>query len=147
MKPEELLRRRAAERARLRPEYLGWILARYEEIEGVDELKLRKQLDVSPEQWNSLHLCLRPRPKYFLKDVSAIAKDCQVSRDVLAMVVRRVDAVEVLRPTQVDPDEIYVERPERTQANPEGAGSLMAARTRKKRPAERDNEKGGSHGS
>jgi hypothetical protein len=147
MKPEESLRRRAAERARLRPEYLGWLLARYEEIEGVDASKLREQLDASPEQWNSLHLCLRPRPNHFLKDVSAIAKDCQVSRDVLAMVVRRVDAVEALRPTQVEIADTYVERPERTQVNPEGAGSLMAARTRKKRPTKRGNEKGGSHGS
>jgi hypothetical protein len=114
---------RAAARARTRPQYLGWVLARYEELERIREEGLRGRLGVSAEDWPRLQLCLRPRPDSFLRDVTQVAEAFGIDRAALAAVIRRVDAVEIVR-----------EREE-----PGGAGSLLAARTRKQqRPPTQD---------
>ena len=108
---------RAAERARQRPEFLGWVLARYQEIEDLAEDAVRKHLCVAAGNWPGVQLCLRPRADTFLKDVTQVADEFQVNRATLAAVIRRVDAVEMLR----------------TQAQPGRPGTLLAARTRKRK--------------
>ena len=117
MKPEDdvSLMRRAAARARMRPEFLGWVLARYEDLERIREDGLRKQLGVAPADWPRLQLSLRPRAESFLADVTQIAQAFGMDRATLAALIRRVDAVEVVRERE----------------KPGGAGSLLAARTRK----------------
>jgi hypothetical protein len=113
------LLRRAADRARARQEFLGWVLARCEGIEGMAEESVRTQLGVSLPDWLRLQVCLRPRPEAFLQDVTQIAGAFNLDRAALAAVIRRVEAVESVR----------------SRAQPGGAGSLLAARTRKQKPA------------
>ena len=124
MKPDDQagLMRRAAARARTRPEFLGWVLGRYEALERILEDRLRERLGIAPDDWPRLQLCLRPRPDSFLPDVTQIAQAFGMDRAALAALIRRVDAVDVVRGRE----------------EPGGAGSLLAARTRKqqRRPPE-----------
>lgn len=122
MKPDEAARllARAGARARTRPEFLGWVLARYEDLEALPEERNREQLAVSLEDWPRLQLCLRPRAEQFMADVTQIARAFAIDRKALAAIVRHVDAVEAVRA-----------REEAGQP-----GSLMAARTRQPPPPE-----------
>jgi hypothetical protein len=117
---EAAVLRRAAARARTRPEFLARVLAVYQDIEGMTETRLREYLGVSAENWPRLELCLRPRAAAFLKDVTQIAQGFEIDRGVLAAVIRRVDAVEIVQ----------------RRDQPGRAGTLLAARTRtrKRRP-------------
>ena len=105
----------AAERARGRPAFLGSVLADYERLEGLSGEQLRDRLGVGAEHWPQLQLCLRPRAEEFLPDVTQIATEFGLDRAALATIVRRVEAVEVIR----------------TQEEPSEAGNMLAARTRK----------------
>jgi hypothetical protein len=110
---------RAAQRARGRTEFLGWVLAQYENLEALREESLQERLRVAADDWPRLQLCLRPRADTFLSDVTQIAQAFGIDRAALAAIIRRVDAVEVVL----------------RREQPGGAGSLLAARTRKgKRP-------------
>lgn len=110
--------RRAAEHARTRPAFLGWVLACFERVEALSAEGLRERLRVSTEDWPRLQLCLRPRPDQFLADVTQIAGEFGLDRTALAAVIRRVEAVEVAR----------------EQRQPVETGSLLAARSRKRKP-------------
>jgi hypothetical protein len=130
--PEEQARllQHAADRAATRPAFLGWVLARYAELEKMGDDVLRQQWQVSTKDWPRLQLCLRPRAEAFLQDVTQIANEFHLDRGALAAVARRVDAVAGLHGSE----------------QPGGPGSLLAARTRKKRkrgrsrPKEADND-------
>lgn len=131
MKPGEQARllQSASARAITRPEFLGWIFARYAELEKLDGDLLRREWRVSTNDWCRLQLCLRPRPEAFLQDVTQIATAFDLDRGVLAAILRRVDAVEVLR----------------TNKQPGAPGSLLAARTRKKKKRGPSRRKGADH--
>lgn len=149
MKNKETPRLRAAQRARERPDFLGWVLARFLEDERINERNLNKRLGASAENWVSLQLCLRPRPDYFLADVSAIAAACQVDRDTLAAIVRRVEATQVLSdsgpPAKSDlPRPVTTLDSEKATRQAKSAGSLLAARSRKKRHSKKDSGRGGN---
>jgi hypothetical protein len=111
------LLRLAAERARLRPEFLARVLSVYQDIEGMTEASLREQLGVAEKNWPRLQLCLRPRADSFLMDVTQIAQGFGIDRGILAAVIRRVDAVEIVQ----------------RREQPGHAGTLLAARTRKRK--------------
>jgi hypothetical protein len=103
------------------------VLAVYQDIEGMTEARLREHLGVTDAHWPRLELCLRPRAEAFLKDVTQIAQGFDIDRGVLAAVIRRVDAVETIQ----------------LRDQPGRAGTLLAARTRKRkrrhgRPEERE---------
>jgi len=129
--PEEQARllQHAAGRATTRPEFLGWVLARYAELEKMGEDVLRQEWQVSTSDWPRVQLCLRPRAEAFLQDVTQIATEFHLDRGALAAIIRRVDAVEGLRANE----------------QPGGAGSLLAARTRKKRKRGPSRRKGTDH--
>lgn len=127
----DILLRTAVERARARPAFLGWVLAEYGRLDGLSEAQLRDRLGVTMEHWPRLQLCLRPRPEEFLTDVTQVATEFGLDRSALAAVVRRVDAVEVIR----------------TQEQPSEAGSMLAARTRKPPPPEPEVPNDGTPGS
>jgi hypothetical protein len=131
VKPEEQasLLQSAAARAVMRPEFLGWVFARYAELEKQDDDVLRREWRVSTNDWSRLQLCLRPRAEAFLQDVTQIAAAFDLDRGALAAIVRRVDAVEVLRMNE----------------QPGAAGSLLAARTRTKKKRGPSKRKGGDH--
>lgn len=114
---EAAILRRAAARARARPEFLARVLAVYQDIEGMTEAQLREHLGVTEANWPRLELCLRPRAEVFLKDVTQIAQGFEIDRGVLAAVIRRVDAVEIVQ----------------RRDQPGRAGTLLAARTRKRK--------------
>jgi hypothetical protein len=123
---------RAAERARGRPAFLGWVLAEYERLEGLSGEQLRDRLSVAVEHWRQLQLCLRPRAEEFLADVTEIASEFGVDRVALATIVRRVEAVEVIRTQEQQPSE---------------AGSMLAARTRTQPPPAPEAPSDGTAGS
>ncbi len=114
---EGVLLRRAAERASSRPEFLAWTFARYEDLEAVRDDRLQAQLGVAADHWPRLKLCLRPRADTFLHDLTQIAAAFGIDRADLAAVIRRIDAVEVLRASE----------------RPGAAGNLLAARSRRKK--------------
>lgn len=120
MKPdhETAILRRAAARARTRPEFMARVLAVYQDIESMTEAHLREHLGVTEANWPRLELCLRPRAEAFLKDVTQIAQGFGIDRGELAAVIRRVDAVETVQ----------------LRDQPGQAGTLLAARTRKRKP-------------
>ena len=88
---------RAAQRASARTEYLGWILARYQQIEKCSEPELAKKLGGSAADFPRIALCLRPRSKHFAIDVSEISRKFGLDSLELAAVVRLVEAVEALQ--------------------------------------------------
>jgi hypothetical protein len=108
---------RAAARARTRPEFMARVLAAYQDIETMTEARLREHLGVTVEDWPRLQLCLRPRSEVFLEDVTQIAQGFGIDRGVLAAIIRRVDAVETVQ----------------MRDQPGSAGTLLAARTRKRK--------------
>ena len=109
--------RRAAARARTRPEFMARVLAIYQDIEGMTEASLREHLGVTVADWPRLELCLRPRAEAFLKDVTQIAQGFGIERGTLAAIIRRIDAVEIVQ----------------RREQPGRAGTLLAARTRKRK--------------
>jgi len=113
---------RAAERASARPEYLGWVLARYMELEALDWPTLAGMLGTS-EPSSRLALCLRPRPEHFAEDVRAIAARLRLDVAALAHIVRFVDARQAMAGREPG-------------ATPE-RGALLAARRRRERDDDR----------
>lgn len=93
------------------------VLAVYQDIEGMTEAHLQEHLGLTKTNWLRLELCLRPRAEAFVKDVTQIAQGFGIDRGVLAAVIRRVDAVEIVQ----------------SRDQPGRAGTLLAARTRKRK--------------
>ncbi|HEX2094532.1 MAG TPA: hypothetical protein VHG28_19160 [Longimicrobiaceae bacterium] len=110
------LLQRAAERAAERPAYLGWVLSRYLDLEGLDwpavAAALGRSVDFAP-----LALCLRPRPDHFAADVRAVAERFDLDAGALARIVRTVDAVDAM-----------------AREAPQDRGALLAARERRREP-------------
>ena len=121
MDPGAELRTRAAERATARPEYLGWVLARYMESEALAWPAVAQVLGTS-EPFDRLALCLRPRTESFAQDVSAIAKRFRLDAAALGRIVRLVDALHAMT---------------RTAAASSAAGALLAARRKREGEQER----------
>lgn len=111
----------AAQRAKARPEYFAWLLARYVELERISEEELAQHLGVTTGDLLHLALCLRPRTDHFADDVRQISRKFNINPPVLATLVRLVDSVEVL--AVGDAGEASTD-----------AGLLMAARARKHPP-------------
>jgi len=107
----------AAKRARLRPSYLGWIFARYIELENSSAYELGKILGAETNDLSRIELCLKPREEFFADDVKQIASKFNVNPGELARVIRLVEAVEAM--TSLDNEKISME-----------TGFLLAARAR-----------------
>jgi hypothetical protein len=108
----------AAQRAKTRPDYLGWVLARYIERERISEAELATGLGSTPHDLARLALCLRPRAEQFADDIRQISAKFHIDATTLAGIVRLVESLETLaatNPTTLSAD----------------AGLLMAARARK----------------
>lgn len=83
------------------PFYLGWHLARYSEMKGLDIAEVGKELGCLPETLNSISLCRAPRsePPHFQRDIERVADRFQVRADRLMGIVRYV---------QIAPDEFML---------------------------------------
>lgn len=110
----------AANRAKVHPDYLGWVLARYRELEKISEHNLVDILGTTSRDLPRLGLCLRPREDHFAEDIEQISAKFNVDAAALAKIVRLVESVEVMAATD-------------TRAVSTESGLLMAARTRKKK--------------
>jgi hypothetical protein len=116
-----------AQRAKARPEYLAWVLARYIEREHLSEAELAQRLAITAHDLPHLGLCLRPRADHFADDVRQISARFNIDPSILATVVRLVESLEALATGNV-------------QEVSGSAGLLMAARARKIPPAGQENE-------
>ena len=117
----------AAQRAKARPDYLGWVLTRYIEREHVSEAELATRLGITPHDLPRLALCLRPRAEHFADDIRQISTKFHLDATALAGIVRLVESIETLAATHS------------TMLSAE-AGLLMAARARKQPRQSQDNE-------
>jgi len=113
---------RVAIRAATRPEYLGWVLARYAAAEDTTDAMIAKMLNVPEEDLRRVRLCLRPRSQSFADDVGQLARKFGLDAATLATMVRHVDALEGMKDFDA-------------AAPASDAGVLMAARARKQKPA------------
>jgi len=87
----------AARRGSQRPWTLGAVLDEYCRNEKLTREQLASFLDCGPESLAWLSLCRRPVPDQFAEDVARIAERFHIDPAKLAQIVRRVDAVAVLR--------------------------------------------------
>jgi hypothetical protein len=108
----------AAQRAKARPDYLGWVLARYIERERISEAELAIRLGSTPHDLPRLALCLRPRAEHFVDDIRQISTKFHIDATALAGIVRLVESLETLAATN-------------SAMLSAEAGLLMAARARK----------------
>jgi hypothetical protein len=117
-----------AQRAKARPEYLAWVLARYVELEHISEGELAQRLGIAAHDSPHLALCLRPRTEHFADDVRQISAKFNMNPTLLATVVRLVESVEALATGDA-------------REKSADAGLLMAARARKHSPTGEDHER------
>jgi hypothetical protein len=108
----------AAQRAKARPDYLGWVLARYIERERISEAELAIRLGSTPHDLPRLALCLRPRAEHFVDAIRQISTKFHIDATALAGIVRLVESLETL--AAMNAATLSAE-----------AGLLMAARARK----------------
>jgi hypothetical protein len=109
---------RAATRAAMRPEFLGWVLDRFVQLEGLSKVELKKRLNVNWVDFTRLAFCLRPRDQHFESDIHEICRKFSIESQPLAELVRLVDSVQTMASTLTVSSE---------------SGVLMAARARKKK--------------
>ncbi len=87
----------AARRGSERPWTLGAALDEYCRNEELTREQLSSLLGCSLDSLAWLSLCRRPAPEQFAEDISKIAERFEIDASKLAQIVRRVDAIAVLR--------------------------------------------------
>ena len=87
----------AAARAGGHPHLFASVLARYADLNNLDDAGLRAELGCDAPTLTRLRLCLRPDadPAAFTLDVQRIAESLGLNATVLAQIVREVDATGV----------------------------------------------------
>jgi hypothetical protein len=114
----------AASRAKGHPHYLGWVFARYGELENISEHDLAEILSTTSHNLLRLGLCLRPRADHFAEDIEQIRDKFNIDAIALATVVRLVESVEAIAAG--------------TGTVSAESGLLMAARAQKKKRKRQD---------
>ncbi len=79
------------------PWTLGAALDEYCRTEGLSREQLAALLGCSLDSLGWLSLCRRPDPERFAEDITRIAEQFQIEGPKLARIIRRVEAVAVLR--------------------------------------------------
>jgi hypothetical protein len=97
---DRILAAKVAARLASSPKSMAWILARYKEIEDVDDASIARQLGVDEHQLHHLAMFGRPRPYLFTEDIETIAEHFDIDQLVLASLVRRVESLETFRAYQ-----------------------------------------------
>jgi hypothetical protein len=82
------------------PDTMAWVIARYKEIEQVEDAFVARQLSIDVHQLHHLALCGRPRSMIFDLDIETIANHIGVDQQQLASIVRHVEALETFRTYQ-----------------------------------------------
>jgi hypothetical protein len=94
---------RAARLFSQRPEFLGYWLALYVEVEQLDTTGVARLLGCEPEILNELALCLRPREEQLFADIAEIGERWCFDEDALADLLRDASVYEVSRRTRTEP--------------------------------------------
>lgn len=89
----------AASKAKKNPEYIGYFLHRYAEIESIQLNDLINYLNCSIASFNRLSLCLAPdaNSSSFAESIKNISTTMQVSYLDLAKIIKHVIGIEALR--------------------------------------------------
>ena len=118
---ERALLRYAARRAADRPFFLASVLREYQELHGMDDDALARELNCTPVDLPRLGLCRcpgidtpGPNPAAYRADIDRIAARFGLAPISLARIIREVDTVRKLRATDA----------------PRDAGRFLAARDR-----------------
>jgi hypothetical protein len=97
---DRILAAKVAARLASSPKSMAWILARYKEIEDVDDASIARQLGVDEHQLHHLAMFGRPRPYLFTEDIETIAEHFGIDQLILASLVRHVEALETFQTYQ-----------------------------------------------
>jgi len=81
-----------ARRAESDPRFMGWILARYCQMEKLSMNDLTRILACTKETVDRLCICFRPRAENFSSGIRLLAEKFILSPIALAQIVRHVDA-------------------------------------------------------
>lgn len=81
---------RLAHRMTEAPNTMAALLVDYRRMEGISEETLLQQLEITPEQFTRLQLCLIPRDDSFASDIRRIAEISGAKTHQLAQIVREV---------------------------------------------------------
>lgn len=85
---------------------MGSVLDEYCASEGITREQIAVLLGCSSESLSWLSLCRRPAPEQFVEDITKIADRFRIEPAKLAQIVRRVEAIAVLRrPRDVEKDD------------------------------------------
>ena len=79
---------RTARRVEAQPRFMAYLLLRYLELNGSDQVTLMARLGVDRAAFNRLALCWRPRAWRFDSDVARIAEVVGVDPTKLAQVIQ-----------------------------------------------------------
>lgn len=127
VKKADRIHRKLLERAADDPFFVGWALAKYQHIQGINSLDLAHWLKCAPEVINRLALCRLPDPKKgnIVTDVQKIATFGPCDPEALLCLIRTVMSVQVMQEAVVNSSD----------------GFLMAARDRIKSSTDHLEEK------
>lgn len=121
--------RRAVERTRKTPFFMGWALAVYEKLHNLEKRQIAERLQCAPEALDRLALCRRPldtEPE-FQAHLRRIADFVSCDADRLVQVLREVAAFASLRETTDAPENSFLlaarDRKEDRQKNGNSSGS------------------------
>jgi hypothetical protein len=95
---------RASERSSERGWTLGSVIDEFQRIEGMSRDQVAAFLGCNADTLAWLSLCRKPAPEQFAEEVSRVAERFQVDTAKLAQLVRRTEAIAVLRKVKA-PDE------------------------------------------
>jgi len=86
------------------PGTMAALLAEYRRMEGIDDERVRERLEISPEQFARLRLCLVPRENSFADDVRRLAEISGAKASKLANIVHQVSFLVTLPSRTVNTD-------------------------------------------
>lgn len=95
--PDAALLARGARYFSQRPQFLGYWLERYRDLEGLERPALARALGCRPETLDALAICLCPRRERLAEDTAHLAARFGIDADALAAVLLQTTAQERAR--------------------------------------------------
>jgi hypothetical protein len=86
-----------AEKLTALPDSMAWVIAKYREIEQIDDAAIARRLGTDIDGLNHLALCGRPREDLFMEDIEAIAEHLSIELRPFLELVRHVETIEAFR--------------------------------------------------
>jgi len=79
------------------PKFMAWIIARYREIEGLDEETVARLLGLDLYRLHRLAIFGRPRRELFNEDIETISEEAGAEPRALVELIRRVETIETFQ--------------------------------------------------